>query len=137
TVRPHRPRPGPYGGPRRSRGGSAVNARFPATSIASQGGTPRPGLLAQVAGLVRPWRRQLALVVACVIGAALAGVVPPLVIRHVVNDNLLTHRTAGLLPAGLAYLAAVAAIAGLSYAYSFLAAVVAQRAIAAVRVRLF
>src|SRR6185437_3517328 len=48
-----------------------------------------------------------------------------------------THRTAGLLPAGLAYLAAVAAIAGLSYAYSFLAAVVAQRAIAAVRVRLF
>ena len=114
-----------------------MNARFPATSIASQGGTPRPRLLAQVAGLVRPWRRQLALVVACVIGAALAGVVPPLVIRHVVNDNLLTHRTAGLLPAGLAYLAAVAAIAGLSYAYSFLAAVVAQRAIAAVRVRLF
>jgi ATP-binding cassette subfamily B protein len=73
----------------------------------------------------------------CVLGAALAGVLPPLIIRHVINNNLLPGRAAGLLAAGLAYLAAVAAAAGLGYAYSYLAAIVAQRAIAAIRVRLF
>ena len=97
----------------------------------------RPRFWAQVAQLVRPWRRQLALVVACVAGAALAGVVPPLVIRHVVNGNLVPRHAAGLLPAGLVYLGAVAAVAALGYAYSYLAAIVAQRAIAALRVRLF
>jgi ATP-binding cassette subfamily B protein len=73
----------------------------------------------------------------CVLGTALAGVVPPLIIRQVINANLLPGRAAGLLTAGLAYLAAVAAVAGLGYAYSYLAAIVAQRAIAAIRVRLF
>jgi ATP-binding cassette subfamily B protein len=64
-------------------------------------------------------------------------VVPPLIIRHVINDNLLPRHATGLLPAGLAYLVAVAAVACLGYAYGYLAAVVAQRAIAAIRVRLF
>src|SRR5882724_11015641 len=96
----------------------------------------RPRFWAQVAHLVRPWRRHLTLVVACVVGAALAGVVPPLVIRHVVNDNLVPRHAAGLLPAGMVYLGAVAAAAALGYVYSYAAAVVAQRAIAALRVRL-
>lgn len=108
-----------------------------AAAATPQAGAPEPRFWAQVAQLVRPWRRQLALVVLCVVGAALAGVVPPLVIRHVVNDNLLPRHTASLLPAGLVYLGAVAAVAALGYAYSYLAAVVAQRAIAALRVRLF
>lgn len=112
-----------------------MSATIPAGAVTPPGAGPR--FWAQVAQLVRPWRRLLALVVACVIGAALAGVVPPLVIRHVVNTNLLPRHTAGLLPAGLVYLGAVAALAGFGYAYSYLSAVVAQRAIAAVRVRLF
>jgi ATP-binding cassette subfamily B multidrug efflux pump len=112
-----------------------VSAAVPAAAATPQG--VRPRFWAQVAQLVRPWRRLLALVVACVVGAALAGVVPPLVIRHVVNTNLLPRHTAGLLLAGLVYLGAVTAVAGFGYAYSYLSAVVAQRAIAAVRVRLF
>jgi ABC-type multidrug transport system fused ATPase/permease subunit len=108
-----------------------------AAAATPQAGAPRPRFWAQVAQLVRPWRRQLALVVLCVTGGALAGVVPPLVIRHVVNGNLVPRHTAGLLPAGLTYLGAVAAVTALGYAYSYLAAVVAQRAIAALRVRLF
>lgn len=90
-----------------------------------------------MAALVRPWRPLLAVVVFCVVGSALAGVVPPLVVRHVVEENLLPRRTAGLLAAGLVYLGAVTAAAAFSYAYSYIAAVVAQRAIASVRVRLF
>jgi ATP-binding cassette subfamily B multidrug efflux pump len=113
----------------------AMSATIPASVITPLGARPR--FWAQVAQLVRPWRRLLALVVACVVGAALAGVAPPLVIRHVVNSNLLPRHTAGLLPASLVYLGAVTAVAGFGYAYSYLSAVVAQQAIAAIRVRLF
>ncbi|MHB1928056.1 MAG: ABC transporter ATP-binding protein [Acidimicrobiales bacterium] len=104
----------------------------------TQTGAPgRRRLWAQVAALVRPWRRLLALVVVCVIGAALAAVVPPLVIRHVVDHNLLPRRSTGLVLASLAYLGAVTAAVGFGYAYSYASAVVAQRAIAPLRVRLF
>ncbi|MHB1594731.1 MAG: ABC transporter ATP-binding protein [Streptosporangiaceae bacterium] len=103
---------------------------------ASRGAAP-PRFWAQVAGLVRPWRGLTGLVVIFVAAAALAGVAPPLIVRHVVNADLVPHRTAGLLVAGLGYLGAVAAAAGCTYAYSYLAAVVAQRAIAALRVDLF
>lgn len=112
-----------------------MSAALPAGALTGQDARPR--FWAQVTRLVRPWRGLLAIVVACVAGAALAGVVPPLVIRHVVNGNLVPRHAAGLLPAGLVYVGAVAAVAALGYAYSYLAAVVAQRAIAALRVRLF
>lgn len=97
----------------------------------------RRRLWAEIALLVRPWRRLLMLVVACVIGAALAGIVPPLVIRYVVNHDLLRRTTSGLVPAALVYLGSVAADSAFSFAYGYLSAIVAQRAIAAVRVRLF
>jgi ATP-binding cassette subfamily B multidrug efflux pump len=107
------------------------------TATAQPAGRSVPRLWAQVAALVRPWSRYLALVVVCVVGAAVAGVVPPLVIRHVVDHNVALHRGAGLVAAGLVYLSAVTAAAGFSYAYSYASAVVAQRAIGTLRVRLF
>lgn len=114
-----------------------MNAAYLAAAGTQPPHPRHPRFWSQVAQLVRPWRWLLGLTAACVLGAALAGVVPPLIIRRVINDNLLPGQAAGLIPAGLAYLAAVAAVAGLGYAYSYLAAVVAQRAIAAIRVRLF
>jgi ATP-binding cassette subfamily B multidrug efflux pump len=104
---------------------------------ASPGGAAAPRFWAQVAGLVRPWRGLIGLVVIFVAAAALAGVAPPLIVRQVINADLVPHRTAGLLAAGVGYLAAVGVAAGCTYAYSYLAAVVAQRAIAALRVGLF
>jgi ATP-binding cassette subfamily B multidrug efflux pump len=114
-----------------------VNTAIRAAACAPHRGAGQPRFWAQVTDLVRPWRRLLALVAVCVLLAALAGVLPPLIVRHAINDNLLPGRTSGLLSAGLAYLGAVAAVAAFGYAYSCLAAVVAQRAIAAIRVRLF
>ncbi len=100
--------------------------------------TQRPGpFWRQVRGLVRPWRPLLAVVMALVVGSAVAGVVPPLVIRQVVQHNLLPHSTTGLVAAGLVYLAAVAAGTAFTFGYSYLAAMVAQRTIASLRVRLF
>ena len=91
----------------------------------------------QVWSLARPWRGRIAVVALCVVGAALAGVVPPLVVRHVVNADLVPRRTAGLVVSGLAYLGAIAAGAALVYLYSYLAAIVAQRIIVTIRVELF
>ena len=106
--------------------------------------TPRRGVPAptahlwrKIGALVRPWRRSLALVAVCIVASALAELVPPLVTGHVVNHNLVPHRAAGLLAAGVVYVAAIAADAGLTFAYSYLAARVSQAAIAAMRTRLF
>lgn len=87
--------------------------------------------------LVRPHRRLLVTVALFVIVAAAAGVIPPLIVRHVVNMNLLPKRTAGLLAAGALYLAAIGVTALFGFAYSYLAAVVAQRSITSLRARLF
>lgn len=92
---------------------------------------------ARVWSLAKPWRFRLVVVAACVVGAAIAGVAPPLVVRHVVNADLVPRRTAGLLPAGLAYVGAVAVSAVLVYAYSYLSAIVAQRIIVTLREQLF
>jgi ATP-binding cassette subfamily B multidrug efflux pump len=96
-----------------------------------------PSFWAQVRALARPYRRHLALVAVFVTAAALAGVVPPLVIRHIIDRNLLPRRSAGLLGAGLVYLTAVVGVAAFAYAYGYVAAVVAQKAIASLRIRLF
>lgn len=96
-----------------------------------------PGFWSHVWSLARPWRGRLVIVAACVVAAAIAGVVPPLVVRHVVNADLVPRRSAGLLSAGLIYLGAVTVGAALVYEYSYLAAAVAQRVIVSIRVELF
>lgn len=102
-----------------------------------RGAPVAPGLGRKVAALVAPWRRQLGVVGICVVASALAGLVPAFVVRHVVNDDLVVHRTAGLLTAAVVYLAAAAAGAASTFAYAYLAARVSQSAIAEMRVRLF
>jgi ATP-binding cassette subfamily B protein len=91
----------------------------------------------QLLQLARPWRARLLLVAAVVLGAAVLELVPPLIVRHVVDHNLTPHRTAGLLPAALLYLAVSAAVAVLTATYGYLAATVAQRSLAGLRTRLF
>jgi ATP-binding cassette subfamily B protein len=92
---------------------------------------------AQLLTLARPWWARLLLVAAAVLVAALLGLVPPLIVRHVIDHNLTPHRTAGLAPAALLYLAATAAVAVLTAGYGYLAATVAQRSLAGLRTRLF
>ncbi|HEY2776789.1 MAG TPA: ABC transporter ATP-binding protein [Gaiellaceae bacterium] len=100
----------------------------------SAGATP---LWRKLAELVRPWRRTLLVVALCVVASALVELVPPFVVRHVVNADLVPRRTNGLTLAGVVYVLAVAADAVFSFAYTFLAARVSQSAIASLRVRLF
>jgi ATP-binding cassette subfamily B protein len=99
--------------------------------------TPGPVRIgAPLRALVRPWRARLVLVAAGVLAASLLDLLPPLIIRRVVDT--LTTGTVPWLPAAAGlYLAAVAAVQILTAGYAYLAATVAQRALAALRARLF
>jgi ATP-binding cassette, subfamily B, multidrug efflux pump len=97
----------------------------------------RVPLWRKLAELVRPWRWTLSVVGLCVVASALVELAPPLVVRHVVNADLVERRTNGLLLAGVVYVLAIAADAAFGFVYTFLAARVSQSAIAALRVRLF
>jgi ATP-binding cassette subfamily B protein len=99
--------------------------------------TPAVRIGAELLALARPWRARLLLAAAAVLAAALLGLVPALIVRHVIDHNLTPHRTAGLAPAALGYLAVTAAAAVLTAGYGYLAATVAQRSLAGLRTRLF
>jgi ABC-type multidrug transport system fused ATPase/permease subunit len=87
--------------------------------------------------LVAPWRGRLALVGVLVLLAAVLELVPPLVVRHVIDHNLTPGVTRGLGLAAVLYLAAATAVTALGAGYGYLAATVAQRSLASLRARLF
>ncbi len=91
----------------------------------------------KTAALLAPWRRSLVLVAVCIVASAFAELVPPFVVRYVVNHDLVPRRTTGLLLAAIVYLIAVAADSAFTFAYAYLAARVSQSAIAALRERIF
>lgn len=93
------------------------------------------GLAAPLRTLVRPWRGRLALVAAGVLGSALLDLVPPLVMRYVV-DSVTGGHPRGLAPVAVLYLAAFTVGQVLTAGYGYLAATVAQRALAVLRTRL-
>lgn len=70
------------------------------------------------------------------LAAAVLDLAPPLIIRHVI-DGLTAGDTGGLAEAAALYLAAVVAVQLLATGYSYLAATIAQRALAVLRTRLF
>ena len=113
-------------------------APAPGARAAKPGRAPSgSGIAGGLRDLARPYRGQLALVGACVIAAAFAELIPTFVVRHVIDANLTPRSTAGLGAAAAAYLGALSLVAGLTAAYGYQAAAVAQRALATLRTRLF
>src|SRR5713226_4161176 len=96
-----------------------------------------PSVFAQLGTIARPWRLALALVSALVILAAIVQLAPPLIVRALVDDHLTVGRADGLFLLALLYLGAAAGAQGLIFAYTYLAASVAQGVLNALRVRLF
>src|SRR2546428_1142795 len=77
-------------------------------------------------GVLRPWRGEVAVVGVLVLAAAVFEVVPPLIIRNIVDAHLRVHDPDGLFTEALLYLGAVAAMQGVTFLYGYLAAAVAQ-----------
>lgn len=86
--------------------------------------------------LVRPWRARLVVLAVAVLTAAVLDLVPPLIVRHVV-DALAAGTPNGLAATAALYVAVVAAVQILTAGYGYLAATIAQRALAVLRTRLF
>jgi ATP-binding cassette, subfamily B, multidrug efflux pump len=91
----------------------------------------------EVVSIVHPWRRMLGLVGILVLVSALLELVPPLVMRAVVDDHLTVGQIDGLLPLALLYLAATMTIDGTSALATYLTAVAAQGGLNQLRNRLF
>ena len=87
--------------------------------------------------LLRPRRAMLSLIVGLFVGSATLEVVPPLVIRQIVDQHLLVGEPTGLLTLALLYLGAVATLQALGGLATYLTSVVAERTLQALRVRLF
>ena len=93
--------------------------------------------LAQLAALVRPQRHSLMFIALLVLAGALFELLPPVLIRWIVDDHLAVGKREGLLLLALWYLAAMALAQGLAFVYGYLAAAVAQGVLSDLRVRLF
>lgn len=111
---------------------AAVNA----TTSASPA-TARERLVNHLVGLVRPKQRILAVIALLVLTGALFELLPPVLIRWIVDDHLAVGKSEGLLVLAFLYLGAMALGQVLAFVYGYLAAFVAQDVLSNLRVRLF
>jgi ATP-binding cassette, subfamily B, multidrug efflux pump len=91
----------------------------------------------QLLAVIRPWRGRLILIGLLVLAGALFELVPPILVRAIVDDHLAVGRRQGLLVLAALFLGATAAAQGLTFLYGYLAAAVAQSVLRTLRVRLF
>ena len=96
-----------------------------------------PSLLGSLVSLLRPWRIRVALVVVSVLAAAAFELVPPLIIRTIIDAHLMVGRPDGLPFLAFLYLGASAATQMMTFLYNYLAATIAQGVLSELRVRLF
>jgi ATP-binding cassette, subfamily B, multidrug efflux pump len=108
----------------------------PPRAPAEAAGSAR-SLAANLASLLAGRRGRVVAVVLCVVAAASFELVPPFIVRVIVDDHLLVGRAVGLLQLALLYLAASAAVQTMTFVYSYLAATVAQGALSDLRIRAF
>ena len=91
----------------------------------------------RLAELVRPRFRILTVIALLVLTGALFELVPPVLIRWIVDDHLAVGKSEGLLALAFVYLGAMALGQSLAFVYGYLAAAVAQGVLSNLRVRLF
>jgi ATP-binding cassette, subfamily B, multidrug efflux pump len=103
-----------------------------ATRAAASAGVGR-----QLDELTRPWWLLLGLVALLVILAAVLQLAPLFIVRSIVDDHLAVRSSDGLLRLAVLFLLATAGAQALTFGYTYLAAVIAQRVLNTLRVRLF
>jgi ATP-binding cassette subfamily B protein len=98
---------------------------------------PDAGALRSLLPLTRPYRGLLLAVVVCVLVGAFLELLPPLVVKQVVDGNLANGDRDGLLQLGLVYFAATAALQGTTFLTSYLIALAAQGVLHDLRITLY
>ncbi|HEX2278580.1 MAG TPA: ABC transporter ATP-binding protein [Candidatus Tectomicrobia bacterium] len=110
-----------------------MNHTSPSAATPQRGGIT----LSQLWAVLKPWRGLLALVGASVLVGAVLELVPPLLVRKVVDEQLALGRSEGLLLTAALYLGATAAVQVMGFITEYLTATVAQGAFRRLRVCLF
>ena len=87
--------------------------------------------------MLQPWRGWLMLVGASVLLGAVLELVPPLLVKQIVDEQLRLGRSEGLLRAAALYLGATAAMQLMGFLTEYLTATIAQGMLRRLRVRLF
>ncbi len=101
---------------------------------------PQPVAIGTVAGLLQLThgrRLLLATIGGTVLVAAVLDLVPPLLVRTLIDDHLIPGRSEGLLRLAFLYLGAVAGVGALTFVFAYLSAIAAQGALHELRIRLF
>ena len=105
------------------------------TSTAPQ---PHGGMtLRHLWDMLQPWHRWLTLVGVTVFLGAVLELVPPLLVKQIVDAHLALGRSEGLLWIAVLYLGATAAVQGMGFLTEYLTAIIAQGVLHRLRVRLF
>jgi ATP-binding cassette, subfamily B, multidrug efflux pump len=110
-----------------------MNNRTTSTSSQQLGGVT----LSQLWAILKPWRGLLALVGVSVLLGAVLELVPPLLMKEIVDEQVVLGRSEGLLFIAALYLGATAAVQMMGFMTEYLTAVIAQGALRTLRVRLF
>jgi ATP-binding cassette subfamily B protein len=87
--------------------------------------------------MLTPWRWTLTLVGLSVLLGAVVELVPPLLVKQIVDAHLQRGRSEGLLGIAVLYLGATAAVHALGFLTEYLTAIIAQGVLHRLRVRLF
>src|SRR5215831_1541328 len=93
--------------------------------------------LRQLWTMLIPWRWWLALVGVSVLLGAVLELVPPLLVKQIVDEHLTLGRAEGLLWIAVLYLGATAAVQAMGFLTEYLTAIIAQGVLRRLRVRLF
>src|SRR5262249_31397772 len=93
--------------------------------------------LPQLWAMLKPWRWLLALMGVSVLLGAVLELVPPLLIKQIVDEHLKLGRSEGLLWIATLYLGATAAVQATGFLTEYLTAIIAQGVLRRLRVRLF
>lgn len=102
------------------------------------GNGERPAVtFGQVASILSPWRWVLLGAAASVVAGAALDLVPPLVFRRLIDENIEAGRMEGLLSLAALYLGAMAAVQLLAFITAYVTTLAAQGALRRLRVKLF
>ncbi|OGO23219.1 MAG: multidrug ABC transporter ATP-binding protein [Chloroflexi bacterium RBG_16_51_9] len=106
-------------------------------AASSAAAIPTKRIVTELFAMVKPWRKWLILIAFLVLATSLLELVPPLLIRSIIDNHLTVARREGLLSLALLYLAATASVQAITASNGYLVATVAQKLLYTIRVRLF
>lgn len=107
------------------------------TSAAISSTTLRSTTRKQLLEILAPRRLRILIIALTILGGTALELVPPLVLKQIVDSHLILGISDGLWLLGVIYLASVAGVQGLSFLTSYLTALTAQGALNDLRIRLY